>query len=136
MLHLCKIVHIPNAYYQISKLADTSGQFKFTHFIQTPVYQCNKVFTARIRRMGKVLYLQVSVCPPPGVPQSQVLSQVTGPRFFPGVPHPWPGQDGVPPGQVRMGYPLLLGQNSRASTSYAAGGVPLAFTQDNLFVLF
>ena len=45
------------------------------------------------------------VCPHRGrgLPQSSVLSQVTGPRSFPrggGLPQSW-----VPPGQVRMGYP-------------------------------
>ena len=44
------------------------------------------VITTRIRMMGKVLFSQVSVCPHPGkgVPQSQVFSQVTGSRSFPG----------------------------------------------------
>ena len=68
------------------------------------------IFTARIRRMGKVMF---SVCPPPwggrgypslrffprslvpdpfqGVPQSQILSKVSGPRSFAG---------GIPQSQV------------------------------------
>ena len=85
--------------------------------------------------MGKVLFSQVCVCPHlgEGVPQSQILSQVTGPRSFlgggstpvlargysvlaggGGVGYPsmgsgWgtpqSGQDGVPPSQVRKGHP-------------------------------
>ena len=77
-------------------------------------------------------------CPFWGVPQSQVLSQVTGPRSFLGLPQSWlwagtpvlarsgwgtpsqnrmgyppyppskPGQDGVPSGLVRIGYPSAL----------------------------
>ena len=45
------------------------------------------LITARIRRMGKVLFSHVSVCPHPrqGVPQSHVLFQVTGSRNFLGV---------------------------------------------------
>ena len=87
-------------------------------------------------------------------------SQVTGPRSFLGVPHPDQGvpqswQDGVPPlarsrwgtpptSQVRMGYlcpgqdlgppPPPPEQNNRASTCYATGGMPLAFTQEDCLV--
>ena len=61
-----------------------------------------------------------------------------------GVP-PWPGLDGVPPsGQDWMGYPPppqpeLDGvpphrQSSIVSTCYVAGGMPLAFTQQDFLV--
>ena len=56
-----------------------------------------------------------------GVPPVQVGSQVgTG-----GVP-PVPGQD-----RGAGGYPI---QNSIACTCYAAGGMPLAFTQEDFLV--
>ena len=42
-----------------------------------------------------------------------------------GVPPPW--LDGVPPPPIR--------QNSTASTCYAAGGMPLAFTQEDFLVI-
>ena len=109
-----------------------------------------------------------------GVPQSQVISQVTSPRSFLGVSQSWPGrstsgwatpwlgQDGVPCSQDRTGVPpashippastgwgtplarsewggplpppLLRGQNSRATTCYAACSMPLAFTQEDFLV--
>ena len=46
---------------------------------------------------------------------------------------PQPGLDGVPPGQNWMGYPPI--RQSIASTCYAAGGMPLAFTQEDFLVL-
>ena len=46
----------------------------------------------------------------------------------PRVPTP-PGLDGVPPS------PPPISQSSIASTCYAVGGVPLAFTQEDFFVL-
>ena len=73
---------------------------------------------ACIQRMEKILFSQVSVCSHQGgVPQSQVLSQVTGPRSFLGYPSPGggypslgsggtpvlspqPDQDGVPPNRT------------------------------------
>ena len=49
------------------------------------------------------------------------------------------GLDGVPPIQDWMGYPCpwldLVHPISKASTCYAAGGVPLAFTQEDFLVL-
>ena len=133
---------------------------------------CNLLVSVRIRRMGKVVFTGVCLSTPgeggtpvPGsfqghwsqvlsraVPQSQVLSQVTGPRSFlgGGVPQSWQGYPLVrmgyppPPGQVRMGYsrgqdcppPPPQGQNNRACTCYAAGGMPLAFTQEDcLFIV-
>ena len=76
---------------------------------------------------GKVMFSQVCVRSQGGgggVPQSHVLSQVTGPRSFlgdtpvlaRGVPHPWPG-------------------DSRASTCYTARGMPLAITQEDFLFL-
>ena len=100
---------------------------------------------------------QDDIPPPPG----QVRMGHPSPRFFPrslipgpffGVSQSWPGgvpQDDIPPpnhfrmghpppprSQVRMGYspPPPPGQSSRTSTCYAAGGMPLAFTQENLLV--
>ena len=103
------------------QLPDGRYFFYFTPLLHTPV------FTARIRRMGKVIF---SVCFSVytrgwGVLQSQVLSQALVPCPFwgRGVRQSWPGgwgvpqygahilcythQDrtGVPPGQGRMGYP-------------------------------
>ena len=62
-------------------------------------------------------------------------------------PHPanggctlsWPGQNGVPPQRDWMGAPLQdrMGyspQNSTASTCYEAGGMPLAFPQEEFLV--
>ena len=53
-----------------------------------------------------------------------------------------PGLDGggvlrVPPEQVWMvgGIPPPMRQSSTASTCYAAGGVPLAFTQEDFLVI-
>ena len=58
-----------------------------------------------------------------GVPQAQVFSQVTGPRSFPRRGYPYPRA--APPGP---------GQNNRACTCYSAGGIPLAFTQEDCLV--
>ena len=82
-------------------------------------------------RMGKVLF---SVCSPLGVevPQSQVLSLVSGPRFFPGgtpywgtprpghngVPCPWPGLGYPPPPPSGLGY-LHPGQDRTAEGTLA-----------------
>ena len=66
----------------------------------------------------------------------------------PGVP-PWPGQDwGISPGQdwvpprlgwgtapARTRFPPPPRQNCRATTCYAAGGMPLAFTQEDCLVV-
>ena len=60
---------------------------------------------------------------------------------------PQPGKNGYPPGQHRMGYHPLAssgwgtppppGQNSRATTCYMVGGMPLAVTQEDfLFYQF
>ena len=66
------------------------------------------VITARIRRMGKVIFSQGSArSHPRGVPKSQVLSQVSGLRSFPGGTPvlAWRG-GGVPsPG---WGIPVLV----------------------------
>ena len=71
--------------------------------------------TARIRRMGKVMFSQVSVHSHPRLPQSQVLFQVSGHRSqdlrYPmsrtGLGTPPPSQDrtAVPPSQDRTGVP-------------------------------
>ena len=45
-----------------------------------------------------------------------------------GVAPSWPGLDGVPPS------PII--QSSIASTCYAVGSMPLAFTQEDFFVVF
>ena len=50
------------------------------------------------------------------------------------VPPPWPGLDGVPPTRDWMGTPPSTRQSSTASTCYAAGGMPLAFTQEDFLV--
>ena len=78
-----------------------------------------------------------------------ILPKVSNP-FFPtgGTPHPWPGQ-GVPPSQVRMGYPQpgvppsgscpsRMGSipywNSTTCTFYATGGMSLVFMQEDFLV--
>ena len=151
-------------------------------------------FTARIRRMGKAMFSQVSVRShqgagggvsqskvlsqvsgprsfPRGVAQSQVLSKISGPRFFEGgtqtcgwvlqswlggglpqswteqdcgtapartglgYPPPWSGQDwGTPPTQHRTRVTPPLSKDRRASTCYAAGGMPLAVTQEDFLI--
>ena len=77
-----------------------------------------------------------------GVPQSW-----PGRYPSPGWGYPQPGQDGIPPPPVRLGWdtppparsrwgtppPPHKGQNSRVSTCYAAGSMPLAFTQKDFF---
>ena len=124
MLHLCKIVHIPNAYYQISKLADTSGQFKFTHLFKYQSINAIKFLPPASEGWGRYCIYRFLSAHPRGYPSPRFFPRSLVPGSFLGYPIP---------GQVRMGYPLPLGQNSRASTCYAAGGVPLAFTQDNFF---
>ena len=66
--------------------------------------------------------------PPPGLvgggyPPNQVLMVGGVPR----VPPQPPGLDGVP-------IPPPIRQSNIASTCYAAGGVPLAFTQEDFLV--
>ena len=63
------------------------------------------IITACTRRMGKVMFLQVSVRSyPRGVPKSQVLlSQVSGPRWFQGAPKSQIGGGGLT--SPRQGYP-------------------------------
>ena len=50
-----------------------------------------------------------------------------------GVPPPTRTGWGTPPGQDWMGYPPIR-QSSKVSTCYAAGSVPLAFTQEDFLV--
>ena len=52
-----------------------------------------------------------------------------------GVP-PWPGLDGVPPHHDWMGYPPTIRQSIIVSTCYAAGSMPLAFTQEDFLVKY
>ena len=116
------------------------------------------IFTARIRRIGKVMFSQVSIhLHPGGVPQSQVLSQVLSRRYPSpslGVPQSQSGRR-YPSALVRtQKYPKLrqhLGtppqpgqdwgtplphQDSRVSTCYTAGGMTLAVTQEDFLVSF
>ena len=87
--------------------------------------------------MGKVLFSQVSTCPQgrypslrfiprslvqcpfQGVPQSQVLSLVSGPRYFPEGGWLPPRQGGTPKRKGDCESPQR--QNSRADTCYVAG---------------
>ena len=111
------------------------------------------LITARIRRMEKVLFSQVSVCshlggggyPFPGrgggVAPSQIRMGVPLPKSDRGNPLPdlgrgtpiltWDLDGGYPvqvPGQDRgWGTPYW---NSIACTSYMVGGIPLVFMQD------
>ena len=130
--------------------------------------------TAHIQRMGKVMF---SVWPPPGaypspmsfprslvpgpfwgwwVPQSQVLSKVSGPRAFP-EEYPSPSWEGVPqdrctPSQDRSGVPpARTGKGYRQSgqdwgtpqpgqewvppgTGYAAGSMPHVVSRRKTFL--
>ena len=119
------------------------------------------IVTACIRRMGKVLFSQVSVCSQQGgtsVPGSflghwsQVLSGGGGyPSPGQGRGCPSTGQGGTPVlagGYPLLGYPLARsgwgtpGQvttppprdRTRASTSYATGVMPLEFMQEDFLV--
>ena len=113
------------------------------------------IITARIRRMGEGTVFSLFVSPHLGGGGTPVRS---------GGGYPIPGLVGVPPGPG-MGYPLPdLGQGtppgpgtgylpwtwdrvppgpgtgdrvppSIASTCYAAGGMPLAFTQEDFLVI-
>ena len=97
-----------------------------------------KLDTARIRRVGKVIFSQV--CPftrGGGLPQSQVLSQVSGPRsFLGGTPSPRFFPRSLLPVPFPAGVPLPPRQNSRSSTCYAAGGMPLVVTQEDFLVFY
>ena len=99
---------------------------------------CEQIITDRIRMMGKVMFSQVSVCPQGGgypsprfLPKSLVSGPFQGGTPQPGLGYPLAGTGAPPPAQLELGYPPW-GQNSRASTCYAAGSMPLAFTQDFL----
>ena len=86
----------------------------------------------------------------PGVYLSTPGVQYPSPRFFPrslvkgpfqGVPQSWLGDILIlARGYPRAGYPQDRtgvpppGQNSRKSTCYVAGGMPLAFTQEDFLV--
>ena len=73
--------------------------------------------------------------PQHGIPPSQVRMGVPQDRVspWPGMgytaPHPGMGYTAPQPG---IGYPL--GENSRGSTCYVAGRMPLAFTQEDFLV--
>ena len=66
--------------------------------------------------------------PQPGLDGGGYSSQVWMVGGIQGTP--WPGLDG---GQ--LGYPPPIRQSSIASTCYPAGGMPLAFTQEDFLVL-
>ena len=72
----------------------------------------------------------------PSQVQVEGVSWVT-PRSRPGMGYLHLGLDGVPfPIQGWMGYPSpVRRQSSIASTCYMAGGMPLAFTQEDFLVL-
>ena len=127
-----------------------SGRFPSRYFI-----------TARIRRMEAYVF-SLSTTWGGGVvevPQSQVLSKVSGTRSsLRGTPvlarrvsqdgYPWPGQDwGIPSARTGLGYPspplpARTGlwyshpprQNSRMSTCYAAGAMPRAVSRRRTFL--
>ena len=86
----------------------------------------HEFITARIQTMGKALFSQVSVCPQgEGVPREEVT--------------PSTGQVGVAPARSGWGYcppPPFPGQNSTASTCYAAGCMPFAPWRTVLFTYF
>ena len=112
--------------------------------------------TARIRRMGKGNIFSLSTLAGRGGTPSQVwVGGYPIPGLGGGLPHPrsgwWGGGvPGVPSGQVWMvggylGYspparsrwgnlPPPIRQSSIASTCYTAGGMPLAFMQEDFLV--
>ena len=117
----------------------------------------DRFFTARIRRMGEGDIFNLSVHTRRGVPQSQILCQVSGPRPFSGatqsqvlsqvigprsfleVPQdrgsPWQGL-GYPHPWSELVYPP--GQDrgtSPSETGYAAGGMPRAVSHRWTFLL-
>ena len=89
------------------------------------------------------VFTGVCLSTPGAVPQSQLLSQVWSQVLSGGYPSPrwgvprtgvFPGQDWDTPSQPGLGYPSPR-HNSRASTCYAAGGMPLAFAQEDFLVI-
>ena len=106
------------------------------------------VYYRPIRKMGKVLFSQVSVClsTPGGYPVPDSFSRQWSQVLSGGTPiwgTPQPGQDwGTSPAKSAWGTPLartgvptpLPRQNSRASTCYTASGMPLAFTQEDFLI--
>ena len=69
-----------------------------------------------------------------GVPPPTMTGWGTPHHDWMGTPSPW--LDGVPPQHHHdwMGYPPPIRQSSIASTCYVAGGMPLAFTQEDFLV--
>ena len=105
-----------------------------------------RIFTIRIRRMGEGNSLSVHTLGVLGYPPPSARTGLGYPPARTGLGYP-PARSGwgtPPPGQVRTGVPPLARsgwstfpaprQNSRASTCYAAGGMPLAFTQEDSLV--
>ena len=104
------------------------------------------IFTARIRRMreGNIFTLCVSLhLDRGGYLPSQVWTGRGGTYLGGRVPTlaggylPWPGRgtylgQGVP--TLARGVPTLVGGYSIACACYEAGGMPLAFTQEDFLV--
>ena len=107
------------------------------------------IFTARVRSTtrGHVFTGVCLLTRRRGLPQSQVFSQVSGPRSFPKgggtpasgpmsfprkLPHSWPGKysspgRGTPSHRTGLGYPT-------PRTAYAANGTPLAVCSRRTFL--
>ena len=102
--------------------------------IQTDFYRPHS------ERMGKVLFSQVCVCLFTGCgnPSSLTGGTPSQDRGYPIQPNgkvvPQSQDGGTPPPQDGWGYPSPRRQSSTASTCYAAGSMPLAFTQEDFLV--
>ena len=98
-----------------------------------PIEMALCIFTTRIRRMGEGNIFTLCVSPHldrGGIPHH---------RSGQGVPHPrsgWevPGVDGGGCTRGTPPTPTPIRQSSIASTCYPAGGMPLAFTQEDFLV--
>ena len=71
-----------------------------------------------------------------GVPPSKIRMEGTPPSKsgWDILPFPHPRLDEVPASRTGWGTPSIKRQISKASTCYAAGGVSLAFTQEDFLV--
>ena len=85
-----------------------------------------------VSRMGYPLYRPGMRWVPQGTSPHPRLDGVLSPHQQSGVP-PCPRQDGVPSHPILDEVPPT--PISKTNTCYAAGGVPLVFTQENFLVL-
>ena len=105
----------------------TSVILNLLKFHSKDIFKCGNIFTARFRRMGEGNIFSLSTLAGRGVPRPRSM----------GGGYPIPGTQGTSHHhQDWMGYPHPpIRQSSITSTCYVAGGVPLAFTQEDFLVL-